>query len=324
MMNLDLSSLLQDWPYESGKINVRLIRGDEDEPVIQVRLDLGILQMQAEGRPDGQRPFGFGSYLEYLEARRDGDVPEMPLPGADPAEAPDPEPAPDHEAGLHDRDPAEEPDLGGERPDGEFELTEDECRLLREEAVQFYHRYIALLVLEDFEGVLRDTGRNLRVLDFCAHHGPTDDDRESLEQFRPYIVMMRSRALASQLLADDEPKAALFAVDEGLAELRKMYEDADQAEAFAESSEAQMLRSMRESLLPKLPVSQTAELKQRIEEAVTKENYELAAILRDELRAATEAGQLPEGKGAKKPPMGPPGNLPGPDGGSLGFGGGMA
>jgi protein-arginine kinase activator protein McsA len=45
-----------------------------------------------------------------------------------------------------------------------------------------------------------------------------------------------------------------------------------------------MLREMRDGLVPKLPVSQKAELRQRLEAAIVSENFELAAILRDELR----------------------------------------
>ena len=41
----------------------------------------------------------------------------------------------------------------------------------------------------------------------------TEADRAVLEQFRAYIVMMRARALASQALKDEEPKAAIHAID---------------------------------------------------------------------------------------------------------------
>ena len=54
---------------------------------------------------------------------------------------------------------------------------------------------------------------------------------------------------------------------------------------FDASQEVQLLKNMRESLIPKLPVSQKSELKKRLTEALAAENYELAAILRDELAA---------------------------------------
>ncbi len=250
-MSLDLSSLLRDWPYEPGKINVRLISGDDGDDRIQMRLDLGVLQMCVDGRPDGQRPRGFESLLEYHEARLD--------------------------------------ELQREKPNaGAFSLSADDCRELREEAVQYYHRYMALLVLDDYEGVVRDTSRNLRVLDLCAQHAQTESDRQALEPFRAYITMMRARALASQALKDNEPKAAILALDEGLEALRRHYAQAGEEASFDSSSEVQLLRGMRESLVPKLPLSQKAELKKRLHDALKAENYELAAILRDELKNMTE------------------------------------
>lgn len=248
-MSSDLSKILSDWPFEAGKLNVRKIDGDDGEPRIQIRLDLGILQMFADGRPDGQTPEDHESLLEYFEARK------------------------------------EETHAAGE---SRFSLSEEDCQALRDEAVQYYHRYMAMLALEDFEAVERDTTRNLRVLDLCARYAQTESDRAALEQFRPYITMIRVRAQASQALKDNEPKAAVHAIDEGLSALRDYYARADQPDAFEQSGEVQMLRGMREALVPKLPVSQRSELKARLDAAIAAENYELAAILRDELKMLKE------------------------------------
>ncbi|MFN9976994.1 MAG: UvrB/UvrC motif-containing protein [Phycisphaerae bacterium] len=57
---------------------------------------------------------------------------------------------------------------------------------------------------------------------------------------------------------------------------------------------------MRESLVPKLPVSQQSELRARLASAIESENYELAAILRDELKMlGVTAAPLPAGKSEK-------------------------
>ncbi len=266
-MDRDLTELLEEWPFQPGQINVRLIQGNDSEPRIQVRLDLGILQMFVDGRPDGQRPQGFDSLLEFHESRLDE------LHGAKAMEA----------VLSEDEDDEEE---------NEEELrvlTPEDCRLLREEAVQYYHRYIALLVLEDYEGVARDTSRNLRVLDLIYEHAESEEDRRSMESNRPYIMMMRARALASLAIKDDEPKAAVHAIEQGIDALRQYFADRGVPEAFDTSGEAAMLREMRDALVPKLPLSQKAELRQRLEAAIAAENYELAAILRDELRMLGDA-----------------------------------
>ena len=77
-MNRDLSELFDEWPYEPGQINVRLIKGRDSDPRIQIRLDLGILQMFVDGRPDGLRPNGCDSLLEYFEAQAQEDVLDLP------------------------------------------------------------------------------------------------------------------------------------------------------------------------------------------------------------------------------------------------------
>ena len=46
----------------------------------------------------------------------------------------------------------------------------------------FYHRYLSMFVLEQYDAVIRDTQHNLDVLDLCARYGKTDYDRMCLEQ----------------------------------------------------------------------------------------------------------------------------------------------
>jgi excinuclease UvrABC helicase subunit UvrB len=126
------------------------------------------------------------------------------------------------------------------------------------------------------------------MINICAAYAESEEDRNMLEQFRPYIAMMRARAIASQMISDEEPKAALYLIDRGLEELKTVYEEQGRPEEFAEAHETQILRGMRDELRKKLPASQRAELKQRLEEAIRNENYELAAILRDELKMLRE------------------------------------
>src|SRR4051794_7634989 len=52
----DVTPVLRGWDYESGTINVRKIYGLDGQPKLQMRLDLGLLQMEMNGRPDGVRP----------------------------------------------------------------------------------------------------------------------------------------------------------------------------------------------------------------------------------------------------------------------------
>jgi hypothetical protein len=320
-MKRDITAILKEWPYKAGQVNARFVVGSDGLERVQVRLDLGVLQMYADGRPDGDRPFGYPSLLEYFEAKFDEQNPRTPdappPPGHDAddgddageaGDAPDASHELDHSLGelrdeRRDNDPEHESqeredeqnhprNARGEDEEGDavstVALDGDACRALREEAAQYYQRYVACLSLDDYERVIRDTTRNLRVLDLCAQRAETDHDRNVLEQFRPYITMVRARALASQAIKENELRAAVLALDQALESLKRYYTAVGRPQSFSIADEVRMLQAMREALVPKLPISQRSELRERLQRALETENYELAAILRDELKQLRE------------------------------------
>jgi hypothetical protein len=63
----DITPVLKGWDYEPGTINVRKINGVDGSAKLQMRVDLGLLQMEMSGRPDGVRPHGCESLLDYFE-----------------------------------------------------------------------------------------------------------------------------------------------------------------------------------------------------------------------------------------------------------------
>src|SRR5207244_598609 len=68
-MSLDLNTILKDWPHENRAIKVRRIVGLDGRQKLQLRIDLGVLQMEVSGRPDGARPHGCESLLTYHQRR---------------------------------------------------------------------------------------------------------------------------------------------------------------------------------------------------------------------------------------------------------------
>ena len=116
-MSLDLHTILKDWPYESGTVKVRKITGLDGREKLQLRVDLGVLQMEIVGRPDGRRPHNCESLLEYHRKRA----------------------------------------LRAEQKGESYELTSEQCAELQQEGIQYYHRYLSLFQINDFEGVVRDT-----------------------------------------------------------------------------------------------------------------------------------------------------------------------
>ena len=258
----DIAGVLKSWPYEPGTISVRKVSGLDGVPKLQMRLDLGLLQMELTGRPDGDRPHGHESLLDFHE----------------------------HELADHARRNGTE--LG-------YQLTGEQCQSLREEAVMYYHRYLSLSVLEEFEGVVRDTGRNLRVLDICGKYAAEEQDRVAMEQYRPYLTMMNVRAAAQVHLEFKRFGEAARTVNDGLEQIREFYERFGQEELFEKSNEARVLRRFAREVQRKSPVDPVERLRRRLDRAVKDERYEEAAKLRDEIdrRRKTDADGPPVSQG---------------------------
>lgn len=248
MGSLDLRRILAGWDHEANQITIRKITGDDGTVKIQMRLDLGVLQMEMTGRPDGRRPHGCDSLLTHYEQQLKSHV---------------------------DRNGTE---LG-------FELQPEECAAVREEAVQYYHRYLAEFVLEDFEGVERDTARNLRVLDLSRKHASEASDRQVLEQHRPYLIMMNTRAKAHMALRRGAFKTALARVEAGLKRVYEVLAETENEDAIEETAEVSILRSLVREIAARLPEDPLKRIEAQLQKAVEEERYEDAAVLHDRLEA---------------------------------------
>ncbi len=73
-----LDHILQEWAFEQDALCVRLIKGSDGRDVIQLRVDLGILQLETTGRPDGTRPHDYSTLLEWL-IRKEAEDPDFDL-----------------------------------------------------------------------------------------------------------------------------------------------------------------------------------------------------------------------------------------------------
>lgn len=67
---MHLDDLLAKWPFDPTNLNVRLVKGKDGRDVIQMRVDMGILQLETTGRPDGEQYHGHETILEFLQQHR--------------------------------------------------------------------------------------------------------------------------------------------------------------------------------------------------------------------------------------------------------------
>jgi len=243
-MSLDLNTILRDWPHENGNIKVRKIAGLDGREKLQLRVDLGVLQMEVAGRPDGRRPHNCESLLEYHQKRATRAVAK------------------------------------GET----YELTPEQCAELQQEGIQYYHRYLSLFQINDFEGVVRDTQRNLDLFTFVSEHTDREEFSWSLQQFRPYVIMMNTRAKASIFLGQGKFAEAIGEIEHGRDAITDFLQQSNFPELVSKSSEIAFLDEWLEEVKAKRPLSKLEIMQREMQTAIAKELYERAAELRDAIK----------------------------------------
>src|SRR5215813_3038655 len=110
-MSQDIDAVMREWDYQPDMVQARLVEAADGRQVIQMRVELGVLQLETEGRPDGQMPHGWSTYFDYLQAQ-----------GSRADEAGQP-----------------------------LVLDDEQCREADREFVQYYQRRICWLALKEFE-----------------------------------------------------------------------------------------------------------------------------------------------------------------------------
>lgn len=245
-MTNEYDKLLKEWPYEPGVVQAREVTGSDGEPRIQIRVDLGILQMEFAGRPDGLRPMGSESLLDHFERL----------------------------AARADQEGNSEA----------FRLTPEDCVRLQQEGVQYYHRYLACFQLQHFTEVARDTARNLRLFDFVENRAIKGEMGMMFQQFRPYVLMMNTRARAMLALLKEDFAEVIRIIEGGIQEIRSFMEERLPPEALEHCNETDFLQKWLDEVKRERPRTPREKLQRQLSEAVESEDYEKAARLRDALK----------------------------------------
>ncbi len=170
-MRRDMDDAVSGWPYdpEPGEVIAREVRARDGRTVVQVRVELGVLQMEVSGRPDGTRPHGFTTYLDYLRYR-----------------------AADRAANPKETGPP-------------WVMAREHCVAADREFVQFYHRREAWLALQRYDRALQDADHTIALMDFVHRHGIDADYVDSHERFRGIVLFHRTRAAAALALEKRGP-----------------------------------------------------------------------------------------------------------------------
>jgi hypothetical protein len=135
-------------------------------------------RIYATGRPDGKRPHGRSSYLEYFNEQ------------------------------LKDYKNTHDTDEG-------FSLTPEDWRSLFNESYDRYIRYLLFSGIRRWKDVKKDTETNIAVVDFAKKYAP-DEIAWDIYQYKGYILMMKTISQAELCMMRGDLNGAIEEIDNGM------------------------------------------------------------------------------------------------------------
>lgn len=242
VVNQDIDKACEGWEYKPGMVQARMVQAGNGRQVIQMRVDLGLLQMEVNGRPDGTRPHGRTTYFAHLQ---------------DQARA-------------------------ARKAQQSFALNEEQCQEADREFVMYYHRRICWLALCQYAKAMADADHTLAFMDFVKDHAPGEEYQQAHEQYRAFVVFQRTQAAAALRVEENKPEAAINEVRLGLEKIRAFFEEHDIEEQFEEDGMVQHLNKVETSLREKYKIGATLQeqLEQAIADEDYEKAAELRDLLR--------------------------------------------
>lgn len=265
-MGQDIAEIAGDWAYDPNEVRARWIYAVDGSRKVQLRLDLGVLQMELEGRPDGTKPHQCESLLDFYLAE-------------------------------------EKKRLHGLLRDS---LDSEACAALQQEAMQYYYRIMACHALGDWKRVNRDSEHNLDLIDLAAEYAEDDEVAWQFSQLYPYMRMMNVRAQAEMAMTHRNYQKALKLANEAIEDIdsffKENYEPSNKdGSTVPVPAELEAVRDLAAQIEQRRPRSEAETLQAELARAIELENYEKAALLRDRLKGLKGFGHLSR-SGAKKRP----------------------
>jgi hypothetical protein len=217
VVNQDIDFILENWEFKPGVAQARLIQAKDGRQVVQLRIDLGILQLETTGRPDGSRPHGYATYYEYLQ----------------------------DQARL------------ARKAEQNFSLSEEQCQESDREFLQFYHRRMCWLALRQYARAMRDADHTLSFMDFVKQHSPNDEYLHAHEQYRGFVLFQRTQAAAALQVEKNTPEQAIDEIRAGLENIRQFYASYDREEEMDQDGMVQHLKHIETTLREQYQIDST-------------------------------------------------------------------
>ncbi len=252
-MAVDLTPVFDEWkhdPEDEGN-NLRCIRGADGRLKIQVRVRCGIFQWEFDGRPDGSKPHGAPTLLDYYRTQL---RPAGRRRGAPPA----------------------------------LRLAKEQVEELSEEVMDYYQRRMLFFRLGEYERARDDAQHNLDLMDLIRDHCEDPEAIAQHEKWRAFVFMDIARAEALSLCQNGAYLDAVRKVDDGVEAIATLFREQGHQEAIAVSQEIAALKELKLQLreaynIPLTPKEVLEGLREEQAKAIADEDYERAARIRDEI-----------------------------------------
>jgi hypothetical protein len=248
----DISRILANWRFDASKVQARVAEDERGRKVIQLRIDMGVLEMQMEGRPDGERPGGYSSILAQYRA-----------------------------LGERIRERAE----GGGGPRGDFEIPPEDYAEVDREILQYYHRRLAFYGVGDYARAAQDADHTLQLLELVRKHAKNAEYVERISGMLPSVLLERARTRALVALRKADPGAAVEHIEGGMRRIREHFRDSPSEAGDKTARDLAFLRRWARRIRRAHDLGEP--LDEQLEDAVRREDYREAARLRDEIRRRT-------------------------------------
>lgn len=170
-----------------------------------------------------------------------------------------------------------------------FALSPDECVDVRQEAQLYKLRAVSLLSLGLNELAIRDTNHVIRASEMLwyADH---EADYASLDSERPFILVLRTQARARLHYEEGRYDLAVKTLEEGFLEIKQEPEIAD----YAVEHYRKILVKERDQVMEKLPADSPIKIQEALDQALAREDFRRATVLKEQLSEWKSKWRLPE------------------------------
>jgi hypothetical protein len=252
-----LDRITGGWDFDPADetLNVRLITSADGAQKIQLRIRFGLLELFADGAPET------GGESQLDEINRD----------------------------LCDYRAKRGSDKG-------FQINDLRSAQVSQEIMDYYQRRVCLFLLGDYPRAVRDAEHNLDLMRLLKKYSVDPRTVESHDKYRPFVLMDRARAGAMIAMEHRDFDRAMAEIDDAISAIEGFYKEYGREDLRETSNEIDVLRNLKMDLrseycIPPTDVERLQALRDEQARAITREDYERAARIRDEIQRLEAHGQ---------------------------------